>query len=72
MSPSSPEEFTSVVIQKNRLLALSEFEPGQADTLPPSPAMSARAAIGALATVELVISSSDDLDLAKPFIRNGL
>jgi predicted transport protein len=63
------KNFTSVVIQKNRLMLYLNLKPAQLGSLPAIARDVTQSGHWGTGDLELVISSGNDLDLAKPFIR---
>jgi predicted transport protein len=63
------KNFTSVVIQKNRLLLYLNLNPAKLAPLPAIARDVSQSGHWGTGDLELAISSSDDLDLAKSFIR---
>ncbi|MFA6063622.1 MAG: DUF5655 domain-containing protein [Gallionella sp.] len=63
------KNFTSVVIQKNRLLLYLNLKPAQLGSLPSIARDVSQSGHWGTGDLELAISSATDLDLAKPLIR---
>jgi predicted transport protein len=63
------KNFTSVVIQKNRLMLYLNLKPAQLGPLPAIARDVTQSGHWGTGDLELVISSGNELDIAKPFIR---
>lgn len=63
------KNFTSVVIQKNRLLLYLSLNPAKLAPLPAIARDVSQSGHWGTGNLEIVVASSDDLDVAKPYIR---
>jgi predicted transport protein len=62
------KNFTSVVIQKNRLLLYLNLKPAKLNTIPAIARDVSQSGHWGTGDLEMVLSTAEDLDIAKPFI----